>query len=107
MKWSISFMARLGDVAQKIRSKNAGPFWVTIDIFCENETAFHRVENGLSTERLAKVLGQPTQTLKRFAIPDLNVVKVSLPRPQVQGSRLDRDMHGAQWAVLLAEMELH
>ncbi len=100
-------MARLGDVAQKVRSKNAGPFWVTIDIFCGTEAAFHRVESGLSTEALAMVLGQPSQMLKRFAIPELNVVKISLPRPQVQGSRLDRDMHGAQWAVLLAEMELH
>jgi hypothetical protein len=99
-------MARLGDVAQKVRSKNAGPFWVTIDIFCGSEAAFRRVENGLSTQALAKVLGQPSQVLKRFVMPDLNVVKISLPRPQVQGSRLDRDMHGAQWAVLLAEMEL-
>jgi hypothetical protein len=99
-------MARLGDVAQKVRSKNAGPFWVTIDIFCGTEAAFRRVESGLSTQALAEVLGQPSQMLKRFAIPDLNVVKISLPRPQVQGSRLDRDMHGAQWAVLLAEMEL-
>lgn len=99
-------MVRLGDVAQKVRSKNAGPFWVTIDIFCGSEAAFRSVESGLSTDALAKVLGQPSQVLKRFAISDLNVVKISLPRPQVQGSRLDRDMHGAQWAVLLAEMEL-
>ena len=99
-------MAKLGDVAQKVRSKNAGPFWVTIDIFCGTEAAFRSVERGLSTEALAKVLGQPSQVLKRFAMPDLNVVKISLPRPQVQGSRRERDMHGAQWAVLLAEMEL-
>ena len=99
-------MVKLGEVAQKVRSKNAGPFWVTIDIFCGTEAAFRRVESGLSTEALAKVLRQPSQVLKRFAIPHLNVVKISLPRPQVQGSRLDRDMHGAQWAVLLAEMEL-
>ncbi|MDH3281963.1 MAG: DUF4387 domain-containing protein, partial [Gammaproteobacteria bacterium] len=80
-------MAKLGDVAQKVRSKNAGPFWVTIDIFCGTEAAFRSVERGLSTEALAKVLGQPSQVLKRFAMPDLNVVKISLPRPQVQGSR--------------------
>jgi hypothetical protein len=99
-------MARLGDVVQKVRSKNAGPFWITIDIFCGSEAAFRRVESGLSTQALAKVLGQPRQVLKRFAIPDLNVVKISLPRPEVQGSRFDRDMHGAQWAVLFAEMPL-
>ena len=26
-------MARLGDTVFKVRSKNAGPFWVTIDVF--------------------------------------------------------------------------
>jgi hypothetical protein len=30
----------------------------------------------------------------------------SFPRPVVQGARTDRDMHGAQWAVLLAELDL-
>jgi len=27
-------MYLLGDKVKKIRSKNAGPFWITIDIFC-------------------------------------------------------------------------
>ena len=48
-------MPKLGEVAQKVRSKNAGPFWVTIDIFCGTEAAFRRVESGLSTEAVAKV----------------------------------------------------
>ena len=27
-------MYELGSIVKNIRSKNAGPFWVTIDIFC-------------------------------------------------------------------------
>ena len=30
-------MSTLGEKVKKIRSKNAGPFWITIDIFCEDK----------------------------------------------------------------------
>ena len=30
-------MLTLGEKVRKIRSKNAGPFWITIDIFCGNK----------------------------------------------------------------------
>ena len=99
-------MARVGDVVFKVRSKNAGPFWVTIDVFCGDETAFVDMSKRLTGDIVARLFQQPTGVIKRFEIPDLNVVKFSLPRPVVQGHRADRDMHGAQWAVLLAEHEL-
>ncbi|MGI9394595.1 MAG: DUF4387 family protein, partial [Boseongicola sp.] len=87
-------------------SKNAGPFWITIDIFCDNQAAFERIRDGLNTSAAAKMLGVPLQTLKRFDMPELNVVKISIPRPEVQGTIRDRDMHGAAIASLLAEMEI-
>lgn len=96
---------RVADIALKVRSKNAGPFWVTVDIFCGSPEAFARLSR-LPTGAIARIYGQPEQLLKRFDIADLNVIKISFPRPVVQGSRDDRDMHGAQWAHLLAEMEL-
>ena len=97
-------MPELGSIAQKVRSKNAGPFWLTLDIFCPDRAAYDRVVRGVATDRVAALFGVPVADLKRFDIPALNVVKVSLPRPVVQGTRADRDMHGAGWAVLLAEM---
>ena len=99
-------MPELGRLARKVRSKNAGPFWLTIDIFCEDSAVFDRVRAGLSDDAVARVLGVERQLLKRFDIPSLNVVKFSLPRPVVQGSRADRDMHGAGWASLLEELDI-
>ncbi len=99
-------MPKIGDLVYKIRSKNAGPFWVTIDVFCGDESAYGSVCRSLSTEMVAELFKQPVENLKRFDIADLNVVKFSMPRPVVQGERFDRDMHGAQWAVLLAESEI-
>ena len=50
--------------------------------------------------------GNTLRRLIQFDIRDLNVIKFSFPRPVVQGARADRDMHGAQWAILLAELEM-
>lgn len=100
-------MTQLRDVVQKVRSKNAGPFWLTIDIFCGTEAAFAQVRDGLSTDRVAALFAVDVATLKRFDIADLNVVKFSLPRPVIQGDIRDRDMHGAGWAPLLAEIALN
>ncbi len=99
-------MAKLGAVVEKVRSKNAGPFWLTIDIFCGSAESFNRVDRQLSTGAVAKTLQQDEGSFKRFSMPELNVLKFSVPRPHVQGSRLDRDMHGAQWALLIEEIDL-
>lgn len=100
-------MAELGKIVEKVRSKNAGPFWLTVDIFCGSQDAFQRVSHGLSTDRVAKLFHTDPGTLKRFDIQSLNVVKFSMPRPVVQGTVADRDMHGASYAALVAELELN
>ena len=99
-------MTKLGDIAQKVRSKNAGPFWLTLDIFCGTPDVFDVVCQRLHTVKVAEVLGADSQTLKRFDISQLCVIKISLPRPHIQGHIHDRDMHGASYAALLAELEI-
>ena len=102
----MSWMPELRNIAQKVRSKNAGPFWVTIDIFCGSPEAYDRIREGLHTDAVATLFDTPAQLLKRFDITSLNVIKISVPRPTVQGTAADRDMHGAGWAALLAEMDI-
>ena len=99
-------MDRLKDIAEKVRSKNAGPFWLTIDIFCGSQAAYSQVTERLQNSAVAQLYGADSQLIKRFDIADLHVVKISLPRPEIQGSINDRDMHGASWAALLAEMQI-
>lgn len=99
-------MPDLGSLVTKVRSKNAGPFWLTIDIFCADSASYDRVRGGLDDGVVARLFGVDRQLLKRFDIPALNVVKFSVPRPEVQGRRADRDMHGAGWANLLEEMQI-
>ena len=98
-------MTKMGDIVEKVRSKNAGPFWMTVDVFCGSPDAFSRVV-ALPTASVAALFQTEQQSIRRFDIPSLNVVKFSFPRPQVQGSIQDRDMHGAAFGALLAEMEV-
>lgn len=99
-------MPKVGERVLRVRSKNAGPFWVTVDVFCGTPEVFRQLRTSLRTETVAALFQQPSQLVKRFDIADLNVIKFSVPRPVVQGARADRDMHGAQWATLLAELEI-
>ena len=90
------------DAVARIRSKNAGPFWLTVDLFCD--PGAYAVVAAIPTARFAARLGVPEAAIRRFDLADLHVVKLSLPRPVVQGSFADRDMHGAGWGAALAGM---
>lgn len=100
-------MTTVADIAVKVRSKNAGPFWLTVDIFCGTSAAFHQIRESLSTDRVARAFQTDVGQIKRFDIASLHVIKFSLPRPVIQGDITDRDMHGAGWAPLIAELVLN
>ena len=99
-------MPRLADIARRIRAKNAGPFVLTLDIFCGDAASFDSIRNALATARIAALYGTREADVRRFELPALKVLKFSLPRPVVQGSREDRDMHASQWAIPLAALEI-
>ncbi len=100
-------MAKLGHIASKIRSKNAGPFALTIDIFCDDTDTHNAVCKALSTARIAALYKTDEADIKRFELDTLNVLKFSMPRPTIQGSLTDRDMHASGWAWLLAELDVN
>jgi hypothetical protein len=46
-------MATLGDLAKLVRSKNAGPFWLTIDIMFDDAGAYRRARDAEIVNRAA------------------------------------------------------
>ncbi|MEZ5376788.1 MAG: DUF4387 domain-containing protein [Acidimicrobiales bacterium] len=96
-------MNTLAEVAHYVRSKNAGPFWITIDITCADRERYERCvrAESLQPEAVAAVYGVDPALVKRFELPDLCVLKISYPRPQPQGGAVERDMHGGQQYVRL------
>ena len=100
-------MAKVSEIVESVRSKNAGPFWLTIDIFCGNSTAFKQVCKHLESQKIASIFNLTINQIQRFEIPELNVIKFSLPRPHIQGSLNDSDMHVATWAALIYDITLY
>lgn len=106
LRKKLYILTKLSEIVESVRSKNAGPFWLTIDIFCGNSIAFEDVCKRLQTHKISIVFRLSVDQIQRFEISNLSVLKFSLPRPYTQGSLNDRDMHGATWAALINDIEL-
>lgn len=96
----------LGDHAVEIRSKNAGPFWVTLEAFMADERGYAVAADPdlINEATIAELYGVPAESVLIFRIPALNVVKISFPRPVSQASLRDRDVHAGQHHVPLARL---
>ena len=101
-------MPKVSDVCRNVRSKAAGPFWVTIDLFfdCPDSFAKYHDSPGLGPDSFAALYGVDAKWVKRTPVPDLAMVKVSYPRPTPQGWITERDMHSGQQYVRLLNVEL-
>lgn len=101
-------MPRLKDVCRYVRSKNAGPFWVTVDLFFDGAGTYARyhADPAISAETIAAVYGVDAADVRRFEVKSLNVVKISYPRPTPQGGVVERDLHSGQQFVTLLELQL-
>jgi Domain of unknown function (DUF4387) len=99
---------QLGEIAQVIRSKNAGPFWITLDVFFGSDADFAHVQNAgvLTAEKIGELYGVDPALVKRFELPEIRAMKFSMPRRVVAGSFADRDLHGGQQHVPLARVPI-
>ncbi len=96
---------KLTDIARIIRSKNAGPSVLTLDVFFIDAARMQRWldAGGFDRERLAAVYGCAESDVRVMPMPALAVTKISLPRSVIAGTPGDRDVYGAQQhAPLLA-----
>ena len=99
---------RLGDVARLVRSKNAGPFMLTIDVMVDDGATFDRVvESGvLDPRRIAEVYGADPAAIMSFVLRDALTVKISFPRDVPSGSFGDSDVYGCQYMWRLAAIDV-
>lgn len=101
-------MSTISDLAYYVRSKNAGRFWVTIDIFCQEEEAYRRLaaSEKLNGQAIGARFGVNPEYVKLFRVDDLKVIKISYPRASPQGGKDERDMHAGQQYIQLLDMEV-
>ncbi|KAK5071860.1 hypothetical protein LTS08_001044 [Lithohypha guttulata] len=104
----------LPDVARVLRSKNSGPFEITIDIMFHNQEIYNIV-------RKSNVLNRAV-IQELYSVTEDDIIycdwfepalafKVTIPRYRngkrcAAGGFMESDMHGSQWHVPLMMMEL-
>lgn len=101
-------MPKVDHACRHVRSKNAGPFWITLDLVFRDEEAFDRYAHSpaLQPAAIAALYGVDAALVKHFPLRELLVLKISYPRPVPQGGALERDMHGGQQYVRLLDVAL-
>jgi hypothetical protein len=98
----------LDAIAAQIRSKNAGPFWMTLDVFFTSDEE-HRwvLDSGvMSPAAIGDLYQVDLARVRIFELANLHVIKVSFPRNVVAGSFDDRDLHAGQQHVRLAGLSV-
>src|SRR5699024_8621239 len=99
-------MAQLKEVAKSIRSKNAGPFWMTIDVFSDKKSSYERLKksNNLTKEVIGKLYGIEPKEIKIFYVDSLYSIKISFPKVPPQGYKYEKDMHSGQQFVRMLSL---
>ena len=101
-------MAKLGDLARLIRSKNAGPFMLTFDVMFEDEGTYRKVIDAqvLTRSTFASIYQVPEDDVVFFEHDAAKAIKVSIPRPYVQCDLDDGDAYGGQQHGPLVDLEV-
>lgn len=102
-------MARIYDLAKVVRSKNSGPFEITLDaLFGDRETYEHVKNSGIITKELiARLYCVPVENVTTLVFFDPALgFKATFARKTSSGTCLDRDVYGAQQHVPLANVEI-
>lgn len=90
--------ATLADLTQVLRSKNAGPTLLTLDLFFKDAAgyALAAASPALSVPAVAALYQVAPALVQRHLLPTLLAIKFALPRRSIAGSPGDGDVYGAQ-----------
>ena len=90
---------RLIDLAAVIRSKNSGPYELTMDILFKTEEDFRRVASAgvISIDSVCRMYQiKPDQVVGILEFPPARAIKITIRRPICSGDLGETDVYGAQ-----------
>lgn len=101
-------MATLGELAQLIRSKNAGPFLLTFDVMFDDRETYQQVKQSgiLNAALISNLFGVDEENVHFVEYDPGYAFKATIPRPVVSGSFEDGDIYGAQQFGPLVDIEV-
>lgn len=99
-------MTRLVELAKVLRSKNSGPFQITLDVLFDSRENYERVVKSgvISRERICLAYNLNAEDVTEVVFFDSAMgIKVTFNRKISSGSAFDRDVYGAQQHAPLME----
>jgi hypothetical protein len=99
---------KLTDLARVIRSKNAGPRRLTLDVMFDQSADYQRVlaSGALAADRVAALYGVSSDEVDVVPYPMANAIKIAMNRRVTAGDPGDRDVYGAQQHAPLLEVDV-
>jgi hypothetical protein len=97
------------ELAPVIRSKNAKPYLLTLDVVFDDASIFRYVRDsgGLDAAVVARAYGIPVDRIvSSFVFEPGLAFKFTLKRPRVQGALGESDMYGAQQHAPLLDIQI-
>ena len=94
----------LSELASIIRSKNAGPFRITLDVLFADPEKYQLVRDSgaVTRETVAAAYNiNPAQITSFFHVDMANAIKITLRRTRGQGNFGESDIYGCQQHVPL------
>ena len=89
----------LKDIANVIRSKNAGPFELTFDVLLKDQEMFEKLRqlNVINEKVIAELYQIPeADVISIVYFPNAKAIKATIVRPLPSGALGERDVYGAQ-----------
>lgn len=100
---------KLTDLADIIRSKNSGPYELTLDVMFKTQEDFERVwSSGAINEKVICELYRitPDKIVNIVSFPPAKAIKVTIERPICSGDPGETDVYGAQQHAPLLSLEV-
>ena len=89
----------LKDVANVIRSKNAGPYELTLDVMLKDDEMFAKLRQAdiINKQTIAQLYRIPEEdVLSIVYFANARAIKATIVRPLPSGDMGERDVYGAQ-----------
>ncbi len=101
-------MTKLRELAKLIRSKNAGPFMLTIDVMFGDASTYERVRNAkvITADMIARLYNVKHSAVQITNVDPALAIKVSIPRPVPSGDLADSDVFAGQQYGPLVDLEI-
>lgn len=103
-------MAKLFDLTTTCRSKNAGPFMFTIDLFFDDVNTYNKIKesNIFTNEYVAEIYKMPLKNVYGvFYIDDCMAIKISLYKQYIAGDPDNRDVLTTMQHIPLYDIEIN